>query len=582
MDQAQQNYASINVDYDSPNIGDVEKWRPSFTWDQARDVLKWPHDKFNIGWYCTDRICELGKGGKTALIWENNDGTDVRRYTFDEMRKIANAYAKYFTEDLGLKPGDVCAVFLERIPELYFSIIGGLKAGIVMLPMFSAFGEEALEARVGPSGAKAILTQRKLCFRVRKIREACPELKHVIIALPGDLEMQEGEVHFDLASMTPQDEFTPFEAEAESRSLLHYTSGTTGLPKGAQHVHGSLPQQALTSHWVLDLKDEDTYWCTADPGWVTGVSYGIIGPWSLGITQVVLECGFIVDRWYKALQEYGITVWYSAPTAIRLLMKEGTEKVKQFDMSKLRHLCSVGEPLNPEAVVWSHDAFGLPFLDTWWQTETGAIQITNVPGMEIRPGSMGMPLPGVTAGILDDKFEPVTEPEVSGQLALKPPWLSMFREYFKEPSKYESKFKNGWYVTGDRARFDKDGFYWFMGRDDDVINTGGHLVGPFEIESALLEHEAVAESAAVGKPDDEMMEVVKAFIALKPGFEANRKLEMSIMSAIRKKLSPLAMPQEIEFVDKLPKTRSGKIMRRMLRAQEWGEEIGDTSTLEDD
>jgi len=564
------------------NIGDHNARRADFDWSQARQILGWPEDQHNIGWYCTDRICEQGLGDKLALIWESSDGQTVKRYTFDELRQLANAYAKFFTEDLGLKPGDVCAVFLERIPELYIGILGGLKAGIVMLPMFSAFGEEALAARVGPSGAKAILTQRKLCFRVRKIREQVPDLEHVIIAEPGDLEMQDGEVHFDLEAAQPVADYAAYPVEEESRSLLHYTSGTTGQPKGAQHVHGSLPQQALTTLWALDLRPDDVYWCTADPGWVTGVSYGIIGPWSLGITQLVMECGFIIDRWYKALQEYGVTMWYSAPTAIRLLMKEGEEKVKEYDLSKLRHLASVGEPLNPEAVVWSEEVYGLPFYDTWWQTETGAIQICNLPGMEIKPGSMGLPFPGVTATVLTDQFEPVDEPGVSGQLALKPPWPSMFREYFKEPSKYESKFKNGWYLTGDRAYIDEEGYFWFKGRDDDVINTGGHLVGPFEIESALLEHEAVAESAAVGKPDDEMMEVVKAFVALKPGFEPSRKLEMKIMNFIRKKLSPLAMPQEIEFVDKLPKTRSGKIMRRLLRAQEWGEEIGDTSTLEDD
>lgn len=560
----------------------IHEENAGFQWSQAREMLDWPQDQFNIGWYCSDRICELGQGEHLALIWESADGQTVKRFTFDDIRKLSNAYARFFTEELGLQPGDRCAVFMERTPELYISIIGGLKAGIVMLPMFSAFQEDALVARVGPSGSKAILTQRKLCFRARIIRSACPELKHVVIAEPGDLELQDGEVRFDLGVAQPLAEFTPFAADADSPSVLHYTSGTTGMPKGAQHVHGSLPQQALTTRWVLDLRDDDIYWCTADPGWVTGVSYGIFGPWSLGVTQLVLECGFIIDRWYKALQDYKVTVWYSAPTAIRLLMKEGAAKAREFDLSCLRHLASVGEPLNPEAVTWSAGTYGLPFHDTWWQTETGSILIANVPGMEIRPGSMGLPLPGTTAAVLDDRFNPILEPEVSGQLALKPFWPSMFSTYFNEPSKYESKFKNGWYLTGDRSRIDKDGYYWFMGRDDDVINTGGHLVGPFEIESALLEHEAVAESAAIGKPDDEMMEVVKAFVALKPGFESSRKLTMEIMNFIRKKLSPLAMPQEIEYVDKLPKTRSGKIMRRLLRAQEWGEEIGDVSTLEDD
>lgn len=562
------------------NIGDHHLKRATFTWDQAGAELGFPEGKYNIGWYLTDRNCELGRGDKTALIWESSDGKEVRRYTFNELRLYANAYARYLL-DLGLKPGDRCAVFMERIPELYIAIAGGLKAGIIMQPMFSAFGEDALEARVKPAGSKAILTQRKLVFRVRKIREACPELEHVIIAEPGDLELQPGETHFDLGIAEPCDHFEPYHTEKDTPSLLHYTSGTTGQPKGALHVHGSIWAQALTTLWVLDVQDDDVYWCTADPGWVTGVSYGIIGPWSLGITQLVMECGFIVDRWYNAIQTHKVSMWYSAPTAIRLLMKEGDDKPKQYDLTSLRHLASVGEPLNPEAVVWSERIYGLPFYDTWWQTETGAIQVTNVPGLPIKPGSMGLPFPGVTATVLSDDFKPITEPNVDGLLALKPPWPSMLKTYWNNPGAYDSKFKNGWYITGDRARIDEDGYYWFMGRDDDVINTGGHLVGPFEIESALLEHEAVAESAAIGKPDQAMMEVVKAFVTLKPGFEPSRKIEMEIMNFIRKRLSPLAMPQEIEFTDKLPKTRSGKIMRRLLRAQERGEEIGDISTLDD-
>ena len=563
------------------NIGDHDSWRAKFDWNQARSILGFPKDKFNIGWYCSDRICEQGHGDKLALIWENAEGTETRRYTFNDLRVLSNAYAEYLL-GLGLKPGDRCGVFLERIPELYIAILGGLKADIIMMPMFSAFQEGALEQRLGPSGAKAVLTQRKLIFRVRKTIDRLPELKHVIVAEPGDLELQPGEVHFDLSVAKPLEHFEAYPVTEETPSMLHYTSGTTGMPKGALHVHGSLAAQALTTLWVLDVRDDDIYWCTADPGWVTGVSYGIIGPWSLGITQVVLECGFIADRWYKAIENYKISMWYSAPTAIRLLMKEGDDKPKEYDLSSLRHLASVGEPLNPEAVIWGEKVYGLPFYDTWWQTETGAIQVTNIPGLPVLPGSMGKPFPGVTATVLTDSFEPIQEPNVDGLLALKPPWPSMFRTYWNNPGAYESKFKNGWYVTGDRARIDENGYYWFMGRDDDVINTGGHLVGPFEIESALLEHPAVAESAAIGKPDQQMMEVVKAFIALKPGVEPTRKLEMEIMNSIRKKLSPLAMPQSIEFVDKLPKTRSGKIMRRLLRAQERGEEIGDISTLEND
>jgi acetyl-CoA synthetase len=279
-------------------------------------------------------------------------------------------------------------------------------------------------------------------------------------------------------------------------------------------------------------------------------------------------------------------------------MRDGEELVKQYDLSSLRHLASVGEPLNAEAVIWSEKVYGLPFLDTFWQTETGAMMITNFPGMKIKPGSMGKPFPGIEAGILDLKTnEPVTEPGTVGLIAFRPGWPSMFREYVKKPDIYRSKFvgasenamppelrtdKSLWYVSGDRASFDKDGYYWFVGRDDDVINTGGHLVGPFEIESALVEHEAIAEAAAIGKPDEVNMEVVKVFVTLNPGFEPSDDLELNIMNFIRKRLSPLAMPQEIEYTDKLPKTRSGKILRRYLKALEWGEEVGDLSTLEDD
>jgi acetyl-CoA synthetase len=331
---------------------------------------------------------------------------------------------------------------------------------------------------------------------------------------------------------------------------------------------------------VLDLKPDDIYWCNADPGWVTGTSYGIIGPWSNGTTQVVLDAGFNAQGWYRFIQRHRVTVWYSAPTAIRLLMREGTALVRQYDLASLRHLCSVGEPLNPEAVHWSTEAFGHPFHDTFWQTETGCIVITNFPGMRIKPGSMGKPFPGVSAAVLDPRTsEPFREPGRVGLIALRPGWPSMMRAYWNNPEVYARKFRNGWYLCGDRARIDQDGYYWFVGRDDDVINTGGHLVGPFEIESALLEHEAVAESAAVAKPDPINMEVVKVFVALKPGFAPSDDLELDIMNSIRRKLSPLAMPQAIEFVASLPKTRSGKILRRVLRAQEWGEPLGDISTL---
>jgi acetyl-CoA synthetase len=334
---------------------------------------------------------------------------------------------------------------------------------------------------------------------------------------------------------------------------------------------------------VLDLQDDDIYWCTADPGWVTGTSYGIIGGFSCGVTQCVLDSGFSAENWYRFIEKRRITMWYSAPTAIRSLMKAGDEVIKKFDLTCLRHLASVGEPLNSEAVIWSEKVFGKPFLDTYWQTETGSIMISNYPGMKIKPGSMGKPFPGITATIVDpDTYEPFSESGKRGLIAIKPGWPSMMRMYWRNEETYKNKFRNGWYLPGDRSSIDNEGYFWFVGRDDDVINTGGHLVSPFEVESALLEHPAVAESAVVAKPDFVNMEVVKAFVTLKPGFTGSKDLDLDIMNFVRKKLSPLAMPQEIEFIDSLPKTRSGKIMRRILHAKEWGEEIGDTSTLEND
>lgn len=565
-----------------PNMGDYDKIYKDFTWEKAKEILGYnDSDPINIGWYCSDRICEQGHAEKTAMIWEGFTG-EVKKFTFDELRINSNTYAQYL-RDLGIKERDRVCLFMDKIPDLYFAFLGILKLGAIVQPLFSAFGEESLQTRMDSAGSVAVLTTKKHFRKVRRITEQLPELKHIIIVDDDQVPLEGIEKSFILGKTKKVLDFKSVETGPESPSVLHYTSGTTGKPKGALHVHSSLLAQHVTSKWVLDLRDDDIYWCTADPGWVTGTSYGIIGPWSLGVTQVIYDGGFGSAKWYQVLQDHKVSVWYTAPTAIRLLMKDGAELVKKFDLPNLRHMCSVGEPLNPEGVIWGEEAFGMPFYDTYWQTETGAQVICNYPGMKVKPGSMGRPFPGITAVVLDLKtHEVIKETHRVGLIALKPGWPSMMREYWGAPEIYKSKFINGWYISGDRASIDEDGYFWFVGRDDDVINTGGHLVGPFEIESALVEHEAVAEAAAVGKPDPVNMEVVKAFVALKPGYEPSDDLELKIMNFIRKRLSPLAMPQEIEFMEKLPKTRSGKIMRRLLRAQEWGEEIGDTSTLEDD
>jgi acetyl-CoA synthetase len=565
------------------HIGSYEERYKTFNWKQSEEELEYgKNGMYNIGYYCSDRICEKGSGKKLGLIWEGFTG-EVKKYTYDDIRLYSNTIAK-FLQDTGINVGDRVCLFMDKIPELYIGFIGVLKMGGITQPLFSAFGEEALFTRLDDAKTKAIMIQKKHLPKVRRIKDKLPDLTKIIV-VDADVatQPQVNEIHFWMEKAPKVERFDIVKVGPEVPSVIHYTSGTTGKPKGAQHAHSSIIAQYITSKWVLDLQSDDIYWCTADPGWVTGTSYGIIGPWANGVTQVVLDAGFGAEKWYAFIQKHKVTMWYSAPTAIRLLMKEGLEAVKKYDLSSLRHLASVGEPLNAEAVVWSEKAFRKMFHDTYWQTETGAMMITNYPGMKIKPGSMGKPFPGITATVLNTKtYEPITSSGMVGLIAIKPGWPSMMRSYWNNKTTYDSKFKNGWYICGDRASIDNEGYFWFVGRDDDVINTAGHLVGPFEIESALLEHKAVAESAAVGKPDPVNMEVVKAFIALKPGFEPSGDMELDIMNFIRKRLSPLAMPQEIEFVPSLPKTRSGKIMRRLLRAKEWGEEIGDTSTLEND
>lgn len=555
-----------------------EEVRTHEVWSRAEDELGYTSGTtINIGWMCSDRLCNLGLANKPALIWEDYQGNQ-KRYTYNDLRIFSNGIATYLTE-LGVRPGERVCLFMDRVPELYIGFLGILKTGAIAQPLFSAFGDESLFVRLENAGTETIITQRKHLHKIRKCRERLPKLERVILVDSDRSPLQPGETSFELDRIAAED-FSVYPTTAESPSVLHYTSGTTGQPKGAQHVHYSIISQYLTSKIVLDLQPGDIYWCNADPGWVTGTSYGIIGPWSNGVTQVVLDSGFNAERWYGFIQKQRVTVWYSAPTAIRLLMKEGPDVPKRYDLSSLRHLASVGEPLNAEAVIWSQEVFGKPFHDTFWQTETGCIVITNLPGMKIKPGSMGKPFPGITATVLNTRsFVPIHEPGLAGLIALRPGWPSQIRGYWKNETGYQAKFKNGWYLCGDRASIDKDGYYWFMGRDDDVINTGGHLVGPFEIESALLEHPAVAESAAVAKPDPVNMEVVKAFVTLKRGYTPSDDLELDIMNRIRKRLSPLAMPQEIEFVDSLPKTRSGKIVRRILRCKEFNEPVGDLSTV---
>ena len=526
---------------------------------------------FNIGWHCADGICASGRGGTVALVWEGAGGA-TRTFTFDNLRTLSNG-AGAFLRARGVTAGARVCVLMDRIPELYVFFLAVLKIGAIVQPLFSAFGEEAILMCLDDAETAVVVTQRRYLGKLRRIRHALPRLETIVV-VDGGAAVESGEASFSMAGV---DEGATLDAAHVSRdtpSLLHYTSGTTGKAKGVLHVHGALLSQYHTGRLVLDLKEGDRYWCTADPGWVTGTSYGIIAPWLLGVTQYVYAEGFRPDRWYQFIARHGITVWYTAPTAVRALAKAGDHIARSFDLRSLRHLASVGEPLNADAVHWSERVIGLPFHDTYWQTETGAVMIANRPGVPIRPGSMGTPVPGIDAAVLDPATYAPVEAGRSGVIAFRSGWPSMMAGYWRNKEATQRKFHDGWYLTGDRGWIDADGYFWFVGRDDDIINTAGHLVSPFEVESVLLAHPAVAESAVVSKPDAMNMEVVKAYVVLKPGREPSGELELELMQFVRMKLSSYAMPQETEFVSALPKTRSGKIMRRLLRARAWGEDGG--------
>jgi len=565
-----------------PNLLDYKEARETFRWeDVGKELDGFDDGRINIVYEVLDRHLKTDLRDKVALYWEGKSG-ESEAYSFHDLSKLSNRFAGGLKKS-GIKKGDRIFTYMDRIPEQYISLLGALKIGGVIGPLFSAFGPDAVKDRLGDCEARVLITTPRLVKTVHKVINELPALETVIIVnrRKSPYELGEREVNYESLMDGASDEFEIEKTEKEDYAIIHYTSGTTGKPKGVVHVHEAIMGHYATAKYVLDLHPEDIYWCTADPGWVTGTSYGIFGPWSNGITQVVYEGGFGASAWYRVIEKYKVTVWYSAPTAIRMLMKAGEKPVKKHDLTSLRYMCSVGEPLNPEAVLWGNEVIGLPFHDNWWQTETGCIQIANYPIQDIRPGSMGRPFLGVTPTILDDDCEKELPPGEEGHLALKAGWPSMFRTYWNKEELYNSRFKGDWYITGDRATRDGDGYFWFVGRADDVINTGGHLVGPFEVESALIEHPAVAEAGVIGIPDPLVMEVIKAFVSLKDGYDPSDELIRDIKKFARKKLHAVACPRQIEFIPGLPKTKSGKIMRRLLKARELGLPEGDTSTLEE-
>jgi len=530
----------------------------------------------NIGHLCTTAQCTYGNGSKIAFRWisASLESTD---YTFTALDSASNKFANALKES-GFSKGDVFFTFLPKLPEQFFAFIGSLKLNLVTGTLFSNFGEEALLDRLGDARAKGILTKKSLLKKILRIRDQLKDLK-LIILVDIDEHQSHDILSYPALIREASPDFVTADTSPDTPSILHYTSGSTGKPKGVLHVHGSIAMQRSTTQSVLQLKEDDIYWCTADQGWVTGTSYGIIGPWSLGATQIHYGGGYDAEAWFKILEKEKVTVWYSAPTALRMLMQEDASLFSRFNLSNLRHICSVGEPLNPEVIRWGKDVLGKDIYDTWFQTETGAIMIANRPGIEIRPGSMGKPVPEIEAAILDEEGNLLPSKE-QGLLCLKAGWASMFRTYLNNDEVYQQKFKNGWYYSGDTAWMDADGYFWFKGRSDDVINTAGHLISPFEVESALLELEEVAESGVIGAPDDLLFEKVVAFIHLHSQIEYTKELELKIRLYISNKVSSIATPQAIIVTDSIPKNKSGKIMRRVLKARYLGTDAGDISTLE--
>ncbi len=535
------------------------------------------NDQYNIGHICTRQQCEQGLGDKRAFRWisAHQERAD---YSFSDLDRESSKFSNVL-RSLGFTAGEILFTFLPKIPQQFFCFLGALKLQVICGTLFSNFGDEAIIDRLGDARAKGVVTKKSLLKKITWVRSQLPYLKYIIVV---DIEehLSADILSYQVLMRQASDDFVAPLTAPDTPSVLHYTSGSTGKPKGVMHVHRSVLHISKTAREVLNLNDHDIFWCTADQGWVTGTSYGIIGPWSLGVTQIHYGGGYDARSWLDLLEKEAVTIWYSAPTALRMLMREDVGLFNGYKLSVLRHIFSVGEPLNPEVITWARAKLGKDIYDTWFQTETGGIMIANRPGIEIRPGSMGKSVDGIEAAIIAADSELLGSNQ-QGTLCLKRGWPSMFVSYLNNDTVYSQKFRNEYYYTGDKAVRDDDDYYWFKGRSDDVINTAGHLISPFEIESALLEIEEVVESGVIGAPDEVLFEKVVAFIKLRAGCIYSKDLELKIRVHIADKVSTIAVPQDIVVAENIPKTKSGKIMRRVLKMRYLGQDAGDLSTMEE-
>lgn len=561
------------------NMPNYQEAYDDFSWEEVEKEFSWYETgKVNMAHEIIDRHANSWRRNKVALYY--SDETRDEKYTYQDMKNLSNQFGNVL-RNIGIEKGERVFFFMPRAPEIYIGMIGTLKIGAIAGPLFEAFMEQAVRDRLENSEASVLVTTAELLERVPY--KELPHLKHILLVGNDELPKNEGNIQFYRYEGEMKNASRELDIEwvdREDGMILHYTSGSTGKPKGVLHVHNAMIQQYQTAKWIMDLKEDDIFWCTADPGWVTGTSYGIFGPWLNGASNLIRGGRFSPEDWYQTIEAYGVTVWLSAPTAFRRLMSVGDESVKQYDLSSLRHILSVGEPLNAEVVHWGMKVYGQRIHDHWWMTETGAIIISNYPSMPMKPGSMGKPFPGIKAAILDEEGNELP-PGQMGPLSIKAGWPSMMRKIWGDANRYDGYFPvEGWFESGDLASMDEDGYFWFQGRDDDVITTSGERVGPFEIESKLVEHPAIAEAAVIGKPDPVRGEIIKAFVALREGYEESEALQEELRLFVKEGLAAHTAPREIEFRDFLPKTRSGKIMRRVLKAWELDLPTGDLSTME--
>jgi len=566
-----------------PNLLDYEKTLTSFSWKNiAGELNGLPQGKgLNIAYEAIERHSTGNLKDTVALRFIRKDRV-VDDFTYSMLQKQTSKFANVL-KNLGIKKGERVFSLAGRIPELYITALGTLKATAVFCPLFSVFGPEPIFQRMNKGEASVLVTtSAHFEKKIKQLMEKLPSLRFIILSDATE-HLSEKVLSWPKLMEKASDEFIIPKTDPEDVALLHFTSGTTGMPKGALHVHKAVLTHYITGKFVLDFHPGDIFWCTADPGWVTGTSYGIIAPLVNGVTSIIDEEEFDAKRWYSILEEHKVNIWYTAPTAIRRLMRMDLNVKETYNLKNLRVILSVGEPLHAEAVIWGEENFGFPILDNWWQTETGGIMIANYPSVKVKPGSMGKPLPGVEAAIAqvnDKEITIISSPDKQGHLVLKKGFPSLFRAYLNDEERYNKCFLGEWYLTGDLAKKDADGYFWFIGRADDIIKTSGHMVGPFEVESTLMKHPFVSEAAVIGKPEPSIGELVKAFVVLRPGNEANEEVKMNIMGFARKEMGPAVAPKEIEFVESIPKTRSGKILRRLLKARELGLPEGDISTLE--